>query len=439
MRGSKYTDGMISRIRTGEISLWIQFTFYVASFLTVILRTSNSLADTSYYFLSGELISQGQNPYSGDLPYFSGPVGGLFLYVVGKMLFIQSFPFIWQIVNLAGLSLFFFTILSKLRVHSNFIFLIGIMLLSSPVREMVTNNQVTGFVLGLAAFVIHTSSHNLHTSLFVANSILLYLVFELKPNLILGFAIYFIFIHRKRILLIFLTMASTFWFFNLVLTDNLYLNWLNSIRAQGVANLSGYELLGLSTFIYEMEILSEDKSRVLGISLFLFCLAVTLAVAFFDRSQATLFTIPLLAIFFPYLHYLDLAVAVPFVVHFIFNGRYLRSFAPIAIILLYLPRPTDDFPKNILILVLLAMFILINFARCRSLRMALGAILLGVSLLASNYLIAVAIADDHQLQSLTVIRAWIVTSILLIWAIIKELKVDFAHSSIRQRFFRNIV
>ena len=376
---------------------------------------SNSLADTSYYYQSGQRIFQGQNPYSGDLPFFSGPVGGWFLYVIGKIFFIEALPLVWQIINLLGVSVFFHTILVKLGIRHNIILLVAIMLLSSPVREMVVNNQVTGFVLGVAAIAIRTNLRNVHKSFIMTNSTLLYLVFELKPNLVLGFVVYFVVINRERILLILLSTVSIFIVSNLVLVDGIYLKWIDAIRSQGVANLTGYESLGLSTFIYESGFLSKENARILSLTLFLLCFALALVSASLSRNKGNLLIIPLLPIFFPYLHYLDFAITVPFIMYFIFFQSSLRFLAPIAIVILYLPRPTDGLLKNSLVFALLIAVITYDFYYYKLARKALVGVLFGATLLFSNYLIDSHANDEHQLQSFTVVRAWTIIAAVLLW------------------------
>ncbi len=376
---------------------------------------SGSISDTSYYFESGQKIFQGQNPYSGDLPFFSGPAGGWFLYVVGKVLFIEAFPFVWQIVNLLGVSIFFHTILTKLGVHSNLILLLAIMLLSSPIREMVVNNQVTGFVLGTAAFAIRTRLRTVHNIVIILNSSLLYLMFELKPNLVLGFVIYFTVINKEKLHLIILSVTSIFVLANLLLMDGIYLKWFNAIQSQGVANLTGYESLGLSTFIYESDLLNKENARILGMSLFLFCFVLVLIAALFKGIRIFLPAIPLLPIFFPYLHYLDFAITVPFIIHFVLYHTNLRYIAPIAIVILYLPGPTDGLLKNVLVFVMLGAVITYDFYRCKLGWNVMVGVLFGAALLLSNSLIDSHVKNDHQLQSFTVLRAWIILSCVFLW------------------------
>ena len=406
---------MVSRILSAKLTLRMQFLLYLASFSILILWMSGSLADTSYYFESGQKIFQGQNPYSGDLPFFSGPAGGWFLYVIGKVFFIESFPFVWQIVNLLGVSIFFHTILTKLGVHSNLILLIAVMLLSSPTREMAVNNQVTGFVLGIAAFAIRTRLRTVHNIVIILNSMLLYLMFELKPNLVLGFVVYFIVTNKEKLLLIILSVTSIFVIANLLLMDGVYLKWFNAIQSQGVANLTGYESLGLSTFIYESDLLNKENARILGMSLFLLCLVLVLITALFKGTRIFLLAIPLLPIFFPYLHYLDFAITVPFIIHFVLYRTSLRFFAPIAIVILYLPGPTGGLLKNLLVFLILAAVITYDFYLCKIAWNVMVGILFGAALLLSNFLIDSHLRNEHLLQSFTVVRAWLVISLILLW------------------------
>jgi hypothetical protein len=198
------------------------------------------------------------------------------------------------------------------------------------------------------------------------------------------------------------------------------MNWLKSVRAQGVANLTGHQSLGFSTFVYEMEALSRENSRSLGISLFLLCFAVTLSVAFFDHSRATLFTIPLLAIFFPYLHYLDLAITVPFMVHFVLYRTNIRYLAPTAVIMLYLPRPTDGLVKNLFILVLLLTLIAFDYSRLKNVKISIIGAFIGIALILSNFFIGFNVEDEHQLQSIIVLRSWMIISFVLLWQLVKE-------------------
>jgi hypothetical protein len=397
---------------------------------------SDSLADSYYYYQSGLRIFKGQNPYLGDLPFFSGPAGGWFLYLVGNIFFIKEFPIVWQIINLLGMSIFFFTMLSKLGVKHNLILLVAIMLLSSPVREMVVNNQVTGFVLGIAAFVIQTRSGNLNNIALMANSILMYLAFELKPNLVLGFVVYFVITNKERFYLISLSVASVLVVFNFVLVDRLYIFWFDSIQSKGIANFTGFESLGLSTIIYESGFLNKENARTLGISLFLLFLALSLLTAIFDRSRSTLFIIPLIAMFFPYLHYLDFAITLPFIIYFAFYQSNLRFLVPASIILLYLPRPTDGFVKNLLSFVIVLVFLAFDFARYKRLQTVLTGTVFSTILLISNYWIVALTKDAYQLSLLTVLRVWLVVICILIGAIItdKKSKINYFFGLLKLHF-----
>jgi hypothetical protein len=197
--------------------------------------------------------------------------------------------------------------------------------------------------------------------------------------------------------------------------DGIYLKWFNAIQSQGVANLTGYESLGLSTFIYESDLLSKENARILSLSLFLFCLVLVLITALFKGIRIILLTVPLIPIFFPYLHYLDFAITVPFIIHFVLYQTNLRYIAPIAIVILYLPGPTDGLLKNVFVFVMLGAVITYDFYRCKLRWNVMVGILFGAALLLSNFFIDSHVRNDHQLQSFTVVRAWLIISFILLW------------------------
>jgi hypothetical protein len=240
-------------------------------------------------------------------------------------------------------------------------------------------------------------------------------MYELKPNLVLGFVVYFTVINKEKLHLIILSVTSIFVLANLLLMDGIYLKWFNAIQSQGVANLTGYESLGLSTFIYESDLLNKENARILGMSLFLFCFVLVLIAALFKGIRIFLLAIPLLPIFFPYLHYLDFGITVPFIIHFVLYQTNLRYIAPIAIVILYLPGPTGGLLKNLLVFLILAAVITYDFYRYKlRCNVAVG-VLFGAALLLSNFLFDSHARNDHQLQSFTVVRAWLIISLILLW------------------------
>jgi hypothetical protein len=101
---------------------------------------SNSLADTSIYFGGGDKLIHGLNPYDGSSPLFSAPTGTKFLYFAGVLLQIKQLPIVWNIVNILGVSIFFSIVLRILLLEKYALVIIAILLVSSPVREMVVTS-----------------------------------------------------------------------------------------------------------------------------------------------------------------------------------------------------------------------------------------------------------------------------------------------------------
>ena len=410
----KYTVRMLSRnpgLKISPITQVLALSICLGS-LTWWLPTS--LADTSIYFFGGQKIFEGLDAYNGDSPLFSGPAGSVILYIFGKVLFIENFPFIWQVVNLLGVCFYFYFILKTLNIHRNVIIIITCLLLSAPVREMVINNQVTGFTLGLSALIVHLSKIITSRAAVLVCVIPIYLLLEVKPNLVLSFFLYFVFLNRKYAMSIFFTLILTVVGCWLIIGPDVYLRWLDFIRTSGADKLTGYESLGFSSFLFENGFLGLDVSRNLSILLFMVFFVYAIFILLFSEAKFKVIIFPLLVLMFPYIHYLDFISVVPFLVAIHTRRDKISVLFPVVFVLLYLPQPSQGILKNLLIFSLLLVIFLLQFLRNAKIMRAFCGFVIGVSLILINYRLGTIQLNEHEVQVMTVVRAWIATMFTLV-------------------------
>lgn len=405
---------MLPRISLRDISQRYQLLIYGTCLLTLSYWAPNSLADTSIYFNGGRKLVHGFNPYDGSSPFFSAPLGGKFLFAVGQLLQIEQFPIVWQMVNIFGVSLFFLVIMKLQNADIFTIPLMSILLLTAPVREMVVNNQVTGFALGVSSLVIYLSdkfkSQFLTTLLFLP----MYCVFELKPNIVLGLLTYYLLSNRNSFLNAHGIFILVVLFFNLTIFSDQYILWLKYITSQGVSNITGFESLGLSTLFFESSILGLDSAKRLGLLIFLFVLAVYVFQVKQKSLQSHIIFIPLITVTFPYLHLIDLIIALPFIFPRILEVRRLRFLTPLVFTLTFLPRPSISPPKNLLIVVLIIIVGWLMFRIHANLVGFCFSIFVGLFVFAANPLVLNKNLTEHAIQNFTVLRVWLILVIVLI-------------------------
>jgi hypothetical protein len=374
----------------------------------------NSLADTSIYFSGGQKIVEGMDAYNGDSPFFSGPTGSAVFYFLGKLLLIERFPFVWQLVNVLGLCFFFYFILKSFRIEGYTLIVIGLLLLSAPVREMIVNNQVTGFAIGLSSSVIYFSSKFTGWVSTTVSLILLALLFEFKPNLVLGFVLYFLYLHRNQIKLLTLSLISILAGFLWVTGPEVYSNWIDFIRFSGSEKLTGYESLGISSFLFENELLNLNSARNLGVLLFVLSLAFSLLHLIRSNSESWALAVPFLVLTFPYIHYLDFVSVVPFICVILLRKESVASLASAVLVLIYLPQPSASVSKNLLIMAIILFVAGFQYLSGVPTKWVIASFMLGFALIPLNYWIDTFDLIGHSLQVVTVVRAWAVIVFLLI-------------------------
>jgi hypothetical protein len=405
---------MLSRIWIPEISQRVQFLIYLLSFASLIHWVSHSLADTSIYLGGGDKLIHGLNPYDGSSPLFSAPTGTKFLYFAGVILHIEQLPIMWNIVNILGVSIFFFLVLRILALEKYALVITAMLLISAPVREMVVNNQVTGFVLGVTSLSIYFAQ-NLGSSVRVLLLLFpIFISFELKPNLILGFLIYYLWVHRRVFGLRSSLALSAILALNLLVFRFEYLDWIKFIFTQGAENIVGFESLGLSTLAYEANILGYDSARILGVALFVISLILIFGSISTGSSVRTFALTPLVALSFPYLHLLDLIVALPFIIARVLREAHIRFLTPLVIVVIFLPRPSDSLAKYLAIILMVLLVSVSQLVETGKFQEFLLSVFVGFTVIVSNYSLPLQDLSDHEIQNFSVLRVWLIFGVLLL-------------------------
>jgi len=412
---------MLPRNLNPKISLFVQVLVLLLCPLFLILWLPNSLADTSIYFFGGQKIFNGLNAYDGGSPFFSGPAGGLSVFLIGRVLSIENFPWIWQVLNLLGVSYFFYFVLKRFKVDRNLVIFICIFLFTAPVREMVVNNQITGFTLGSSSLIIFLSIRYRYRAASLTCLLPLYLLFELKPNLVLGFMVYFLYLNKeflKEIVSggIILVVSCV-----LLFGPSVYLEWIEFVLTNGSEKLTGYESLGFSTFLFESELLGFQAARFIGVSAFLITFLFAIVVLIYVEDNLKLLIAPLLILMFPYIHYLDFISAVPFLYALYSRRDKLVFLTSIVFVVIFLPQPSQDLAKNALILLIAVFFALLQILQGRNRLGASIGLSLTLTLIASNYWLKSFQFDEHSLQVITVVRAWAIIMFAFLYILLRSI------------------
>ena len=301
-----------------------------------------------------------------------------------------------------------------LALEKNALVIIAILLVSSPVREMVVNNQVTGFVLGVTSLSIYFAQRSGSTIRVLLLLFPIFISFELKPNLILGFLIYYLWAHRTVFGFRSSLAISAILTLNLLVFRFEYLDWIKFIFTQGAKNITGFESLGLSTLAFEANILSYDSARFLSLALFAISLLLIFGSFSTGSSVQTFALTPLVALSFPYLHLLDLIVALPFIVARVLQEARIRFLTPLVIVVIYLPRPSDSLAKYLAITLMVLLVSVSQLVETGKLQEFLLSVFAGFTIIVSNFSLPLQDLSDHEIQNFSVLRVWLIFVVLLL-------------------------
>jgi hypothetical protein len=245
---------------------------------------------------------------------------------------------------------------------------------------------------------------------------------ELKPNLVFGIFVYFVIRNMNRIHIIFSTTLVFFTLCNLILPTSIYLEWYQSVTSRGAENFVGFESLGPASFLFSRNLLTENQSRFAGVSLFILCCLIFVLFSIYRGSFPIVYFIPLVALSFPYLHYLDLAIALPFLFPVVIHSTRTRFLAPLVFFSIFLPMPSAEPLKIGVCLTLTMTFLLIYYLTSDKKGIVFLSFLISGGYLLFNYLILWTSLSGPQLQSTTVFKSWIIIQATLLLQLSKSPK-----------------
>jgi hypothetical protein len=193
-----------------------------------------------------------------------------------------------------------------------------------------------------------------------------------------------------------------------------YSNWIDFIRFNGSEKLTGYESLGISSFLFENDLLNLNSARNLGILLFVLSLAFSLFHLIRSNSESWTLAVPFLVLTFPYIHYLDFVSVVPFICVMLLRKESVAALASAVLVLLYLPQPSASVSKNFFIMAIVLFVAGFQYLSGVPTKWVIASFMLGFVLIPVNYWIDAFDLIGHSLQVVTVVRAWAVIVLLLI-------------------------
>lgn len=249
---------------------------------------SPTLRDVGVYLDTGRQVLARQNPYSGVFSQDgtvarSWPFGPTVLTILAGWIPIKLITPIFQFLNILGVFSFAYLIAHKIRIQQ--LVLIFILIVwSSPTREMLVTNQITGIVMGLISIpVIVFRQKWLKLKSFFLYPLLAFpmsIAIDLKPHIALGLLAALVYFEKMvRVFLVAVAELLIFHIFiNIYHGKILEIDWflfVNNLNNLGAKNQLGdsvsyWPLLhNYFDFDFDNRLISYPLISVLGI-LFLF-------------------------------------------------------------------------------------------------------------------------------------------------------------------------
>lgn len=158
-------------------------------FLVFMYRPGDVLAGDFRAWVDAALaMKNGEDPYASSGGFFkSGPVSPWYFYFYQSLILSDWFVFnSMQIINLLGVAYFAVFVFTPYVTNKQKLFLITIfVLLTSSVREILVDGQVTGIILGGFTYVLKqwTSYYGKKSFRFLLTFPVAIFLIDLKPNL----------------------------------------------------------------------------------------------------------------------------------------------------------------------------------------------------------------------------------------------------------------
>lgn len=344
----------------------IQYLILFGAICVELMVYRRGIADSLIYIRGGESFLAGVNPYLQDSRFMSGPSGSGFVALVANSVAAESFPWVWQGLNLLGLYIFVYFVISiTKRPVSNVVPVTLILYISSPCREMLTNNQITGFALGVFAIgslLLSDTTYRWLRWRFFTGGLLCALALEIKPNLLIPIALVIV-IFKLQYLLSYISGFIMIFILNAFhSTLTLYFHWVK-VLFQGV-NQNGNIQSSVSVWSFLKELSwSESLVTILNAIFLLTALTVIIVARKTNCSfENALLASAWMSITFPYAHYLDFIIIIPFVVIKMINTYMTNFLSPLLLLSLLLPNIYRQPSKQ---LICAAILIFLIFVRHR--------------------------------------------------------------------------
>jgi len=225
----------ISQFLTGKTAKFIAFIPIALSaiYLLFYYRDGGNMHDAGVYIDSGFAVFKGENPYECCSRWGSfGPVP--FSALMSLVPFAIRATTV-RILSLIGIYLFLRTIFPSKRTFEPY-FMFLIILWSSPVRELLVTNQMTGIAIGLLALGVKLNegiggAKPAITSRFFS-AIFFVMALDMKPHISLVFFLSWIIYKReiKSFIWTIVTLVTTHIIIDLSQFRILELDWLSNLR-----------------------------------------------------------------------------------------------------------------------------------------------------------------------------------------------------------------
>jgi hypothetical protein len=340
--------------------LYICMLFCSLTFILFYYNDDGKLHDAGVYYNSGLDILRGENPYP-DARW--GSFGAIPFSILISVFPEEIKALVVRILSLAGIYIFFRFLYPNKRLIEP-LAISFVLLWTSPVRELMVTNQMTGIVIGLLAlgvkFLEPFTSFRKISKATLAGALFFAMALDLKPHICIIFFLSWAIFKKSipKFLIVILTLLITHLIIDLSQMKILEIEWFNTLSR--VNESASQASLGDSLSFWPiLNHLLDENSILYFASILVTCILAGLCLywAYRGRWDDVMF----LSFFIPstsiYYHYYD---AVPLCVLFMvilfrINNLFLISFTASFILI---PKEYMSIRNQILVLLIIGIFAL---------------------------------------------------------------------------------
>ncbi len=329
-------------------------------YILIYYHKDGNLRDAGVYFDSGIAVLKGNNPYVASRWGSFGPVPfSILLLAIPE----EMRSLVVQILSLAGIYAFFRIFFPNKRLIEP-LAISFVILWTSPVRELLVTNQMTGIAIGLLAlgvkFLNSFDSFRYMTKEALLGALLFTMALDLKPHICIFFFLSWV-IYKKSIqkfFLVTLSIFTTHLVINISQRRILEIDWLNALS--DVNKSATAATLGDSLSFWPIiNYFTDSKLNLYFVSVLItFVLSL---VCFFWAYKGKWDGVLFLSFFIPstsiYYHYYD---AIPLCVLFVvmifqIESSFLNSFA---VPFILIPKEFMSIRNQLLVVMIVGLLIL---------------------------------------------------------------------------------